>query len=181
MAEKIDILMHQGDDAAFFTVDTAVGSVLLQPAVNATPGGFARFQRADGNYSFQNGDNMLILSMGFVLPLGFELDESLDDTGDMISPSIETRVEQTPSGAVITPLPKMFMPLLNNYEISIGNWHEIPDVDPDTGFELWGHLPVVGDILKISMVNVPADFDESIFHVPCFIKISHTLEIAGSS
>lgn len=177
MAEKIDVLMHQGDMAATFTVDTALAEVPLAPGIDANLG-FSLFENPVGLSIFQNGDNILVLSIGFVLPLGFELAESLTTGGKFFSPFITTRAEQYPSGAIITALPDLFMPLLNNYELSVGNWHDIQDVTPDDGFQIWGHLPVINTtILKVSMVNVPVDFDESVFHVPAFIKVSHTLDL----
>lgn len=67
MSEKIDILALLPLDSPYFTVDTTKLAVQM-----ITPGGYV-MRRSGGYSTFQAGDNITVLSAGYIMPESFTM------------------------------------------------------------------------------------------------------------
>jgi len=148
--------------AARFTCDVSQEKVLLR----VKPMDECIFKNpSDG--LMRAGDNFILLSMGFSLPFGFELDKIVDDDYIYQNLLIYYYEDNDPT-KLVKPLFNSFIPL-PNYEFSINNFIRVP-ID----FQLYGRFePFPATEIYISMAGVPDIFDGKEFHVPIFLKVQH--------
>lgn len=188
MAEIVDVLQTPFDSSAQFTVNLAVDYVPLNQAAGVGP---FIFLAGTGQSIFPKGDNLIILSAGYVLPESFVM-AAYDNTEPifgMISPAMTLLVEDAVTGNSTLcwqfGRDGVFRFPMNNYEIAIGTF-----VNPRTlsrpgpienAFVLKTYFPTIPllavDRPNISMMGVPAALDGKTFHVPVFLKVLHNLSI----
>ena len=163
-------LIQYGDEASQFTVNLAADWVTV-----ASPIGDGILSLTDTINKFAFKDNLNILSMGVFLPFGFEFYEDTHDiSGKFIPTYIESRILRVSDKAIFVLISRTNMPM-ENYELNLGIFIE-PDTTIGERFYLSANLPTDGDeLIRVSMINVPAAFDEKVFHAPIFAKVEHTL------
>lgn len=167
----VDMMIQYGDEAATFTVNTAVDNVVVTTeaadGVLSLAGNFTKFAWKD---SFN------ILSIGVLLPFGFEFYEYDNSVSSKYRPpyvdmELLKGSDKSPFGIIPS---RVNLPF-ENYEMNLGAFI-VPQDAIGESFHFAAHLPSTGnEILKISMVNVPAVFNAKVFHCPIFAKIEHTL------
>lgn len=167
MAEIIDILSTFGDESQFFTVNTAVKFVTL----TASPSGDGFLKTAEGKDTFQPGDNFILLSIGCLLPIGFEFYEWKAAVTTSL-PNIHLK-RKVGAGLMSFWVPNTIWLPFGNYELNMGVFFEAP-VDL-LGFKLASDLTIAA--ARISMIGVPAALNTDEFRVPIFWKVLHTLAI----
>jgi len=170
--KMIDILHHISTDSAFFVTDKTAEKVSLQLPV--FPAGV--LQTAEGYSEFQARDNIVLLSMGIVIPLGFELwdvDLAPPAEAPIGLPEITLYYK---SASLVNPDPfqRICMPFLN-YELSLDKMYTIPATIL-TPYELLARISPVHEV-RISMLSMPEALDEKTFYCPVFAKIEHTLPL----
>lgn len=160
--EIIDILSQPESASCYFQVNTGLSFVQLQPCSS----GIGKHIRADTKYKFSRGDNVVLLSVGFILPLSFELWES----GNHMPTRLQLKAGQDDLTQDLFEPPGIFIPF-ENYELNCGVFLEAPNC-----VDFWTvDFEIENLSVKISMLNVPASLDESQFHVPVFCKVLHTI------
>jgi len=168
----IDILSQSSDQAAFFTVNNALPYVSLQKPLFPNSG---RLETAEGLCFFTRLDNYTLLSLGIVLPLSFELYDTI--INPLIPPVIGlpeiAMYYSTPFNPPVA-YQRIQIPFLN-YEMNYGKTYMIPDVFA-FDFFIHGIISPVHD-LRISMLNIPAALNTLKFYCPVFVKIQHTIEL----
>lgn len=162
--ELIDTLAHKESSSARFDVNTAAPFVQL----DSSPAGF--MYTATGKSVFPSIDNYIILSIAFVLPLGFEIYNSVESVnGNLFQlPAVQRRTKAVGGG--FSPIGENLLIPFANYELNLGIFQT-------------GHFGTIGyemlfnfaNDINISMVNVPEDLNEQRFYVPIWIKVLHTL------
>ena len=168
--ELIEVLAQKGDNVASFLVNNGTSYVnLVVP--NGEQDGL--FERPDGGKRFTFQDNIVILSIGCELPLGFEFYDNIIG-GDFQLPSVGLKYIKNIDG-LSTPIktPSSFWLPFGNYEMNLGIYNEIVDT---VGLFFW----IKGFFnanYRISMVNVPDSLNGETFYVPLFLKILHTIEL----
>jgi len=183
MAEIIDILSPLLADCQSFTVDTSGPDY-----VTCVDYGQVALKNAYQVGSFTRGDNIIILSAGFVLPENFTLwKESADINPNMqyiVMPVGATTLHQY---ACPNFQDGIFIPL-ENYEIGIGTFFEVEtarDIVDGTGslltenFTLKLQYNLAIPFPKISMKNVPTAYNGKVFRVVPFLKILHNFRITA--
>jgi hypothetical protein len=179
----IDVLSQTSAESAYFETNTAVEKVPLT---------YGSGKMYDANYmpALFSKDHFILLSMGVVLPLGFELynvdyqpPNGEPPTGLPIVgayhnelPVIELSMVndgETPEAANI--FQKLYLPFLN-YELSIGKYFQVPNVVTALKYNIYANF-LNTSLVYISMLGVPEALNEKIFQVPIFIKILHTLNM----
>lgn len=171
MSEIIDILTQAGDASFKFTVDTAVNYV---DVVKTNDGEMSVCKTSGATKYFQWKDNPILLSMGCILPLGFEFWENADAIPDQFPPTVNIQFRGNPSGAIFFPTPRIYCLPWPNYEISLGQFHDLPTINEEFAIEMeLSSSPAQ----RISMLNVPAALDEMTFYCPLFLKVMHTKDI----
>lgn len=173
----VDTLVQYGDEADVFTVDSTV------PYKNLTDGGSNHVLSIGGVFNtFQWKDNIQLLSVGVILPLGFDFFPGNKLVTFEPWPNYIALEWRRASDGVIFPFqPNRYNLFAANYESSIGTFLEPPDdITPDAdnpeNFQLVAQMPKGGDTeTRISMINAPASLDESVFAAPIYIKVGHTL------
>ncbi len=168
---KLDVLQHNNDlNTAWFTVNTAVNFVPL----TIQPNGY--LERADLKDTLQFKDPFIMLSVGAILPLGFEFYEN-DVVGDFRGVRIALGAEDIGGGGGVALDPSVIYLPFGNYELSMGNYVQVPAGITDVNGYRISMVFDGGVGQNISMVNVPAALNGAIFHVPLFMKILHTLDM----
>lgn len=167
----IDMMIQYGDEAATFTVNTAVDNV---PVTTETADGILSLA---GNFTkFAWKENFNVLSIGVLLPFGFEFYEYKNSGSNKYRPpyvdmELLKGSDKTPFGII----PSRVNIPFENYEMNLGSFIIPPDAIGES-YHFAAHLPTTAnEILLISMVNVPAAFNAKVFHCPIFAKIEHTL------
>lgn len=151
----------QTHGAATFTVD------LTQDAVELILKPLDECEFASPQFGLlRMGDNFIILSMGFCLPFGFELEKVVDDTTMYQNISLYYQVAPDPDPVTLY---NSFVPF-PNYEYSINMY-----IKNTQDIILKGRFNTYPDPvpIKISMAGVPDIFDTKEFSVPIFVKIQH--------
>ena len=166
----IHTLMQYGDESATFTVNTAVSYVNVTPDT-----GHGILSLTDTINKFAFKDNLNILSIGLMLPFGFELYEYENSALSKYRPAyIQSQILRVGDYAPFVLIDRINLPF-ENYELNLG-WFVSPSVTIGDRFYLSAFLPAAGnEILRISMLNVPAALNEGVFHCPIFAKVQHTL------
>lgn len=167
----IDTLIQYGDQSATFVVNTGVDYVnIINPigdGILSIGGVFDKFQWKD---------NLNLLSICAVLPLGFEFYQSVRIAqGDFLPDHINFKWRRVSDGLLVEWQPARYNLPSANYEMNIGAFLE-PPVVLNGSFNLVGLLPnSVNEKIRISMLNVPAALNEKTFACPVFAKVEHTL------
>lgn len=181
MAEIIDILSPRLDKCQSFTVNTTgpdfvtvidPGQVSLLNTFNV------------GN--FKAGDNLLILSGGFVIPELFTLWKPTADSNPFLQETLIPVGATTGHQYRLTNISDgLYLPL-ENYEIGIGTFFEVEtavDIVDGTGsllrenFTLKMQYNIAYPLPKISMKNVPTSYNGNVFTIVPFLKVLHNLRI----
>lgn len=163
--EIIDLLMNRNVSAPKFTVDTAVQSVPVTYDLLLSDG---LLSSDNGTDYLQVGDNFTVLSMGYVLPLSFELYSvqagGLNENPAFILQTIDrvVFVESLEPDQIYIPLP--------NYEMNFGTFYDNP------GKEVALRVQMRHD-MEVSMVGVNPALHGETFRIPVFAKILHNLEL----
>lgn len=159
--EILDVLMNQANAAPKFTVDTALQSVPVSYDLLLADG---LLSSDEGTDYFQAGDNFQILSMGYVMPLSFEL-YSVKKGGVNENPAFILQtidrvvfVEHLVPGQIYIPLP--------NYEMNFGTFYDNP------GKEIALKMQMRHD-MEVSMVGVNPALHGETFRIPVFAKVLH--------
>jgi hypothetical protein len=161
--EILDVLSHYDDRALQFTVNTAVPFVQASQPVILLAGVMSD---KEGKYYFPAGDNFQIISLGFVLPMGFEIYKT---------EKIGTGIEEPPALSVfainrlnvIIPIsPESVYVPFANYELNFGTFYS--GINQDVRIE----MTVISDLF-VSMVGVPAALNGETFKMPVFAKVLH--------
>ncbi len=172
MPELIDILMHSADsDTPYFTVNTGVSNVSMSLPAEGL------LKAANTLDVLQATDHFQILSLGAVLPLGFEFWEN-DNAGDFRGVNIHLDYKLT-TGGPLTPLdPQAVWLPYGNFEFNLGNYVKFNTLLVDEDFRLYLNFEsVVGQ--KVSMIGVDDALNTLEFRVPLFMKILHTLPLTN--
>jgi len=181
MAEIIDVLSPRLADCQSFTVDTSgpdyvtvvdPGQVALKNTFNV------------GN--FRAGDNIIIMSAGFVLPEMFTLWKPTADSNPFLQETLIPKGATTAHQYRLTNISDgLYLPL-ENYEIGIGTFFEVEtavDIVDGTGsllnenFTMMIQYNIAYPLPKISMKNVPAAYHGEVFTLVPFVKVLHNLSI----
>jgi len=166
----ISTLSNWGDHAATFTVNLAVAHVDITPAIGTGLLSLSKFQNV-----LDWKDNFNLLSIGIILPNGFEFYENEDSvTNDFFPPFVDLKYIRDTDSVVFPINPARITLPSGNYELSINQFFEV-NKDIKNAFSIIGRLAdTAPKIQKISMINVPADLDGETFHIPIYAKIEHT-------
>lgn len=183
MAEIIDILSPLLADCQSFTVDTTGPDF-----VTCVDYGQVSLKNAFQVGTFRKGDNIIILSAGFVIPEMFTLWKPAADVNPHVQytliPVGKTTLHQYNNPNFQDGL---FVPL-ENYEVGIGTFFEVEkarDIVDGTGslltedFELKLQYNLSVPFPKISMKNVPAAYNGKVFRIVPFFKVLHTLRVTA--
>ena len=160
--ELIEILSQNASNAAFFTVNTAVSFVPLAYSGGVDDG---IMMDANGNEYFIPGDNYQMLSVGYHLPLSFEIYNVLNGATDE---NVKINMATNLRGGGVPPLilpEKLYIPF-PNFELNFGVFYKSFGEEIKLNFQF---LYTV----NISMVNVPVALNGLVFRVPIFSKIKH--------
>ena len=163
MAMIVDTLVQYGAQAYTFTVNTAVTKV----ECNQDPAGVENVLSIGGVFNtFQWKDNLILLSVGVILPLGFDFypSERVSDSAKWPN-YVGLSWRKVSDGSEITFSPNRYNLFAANYEQSIGAYLEPPDTVGEN-FQLVARMP--DDLVEktyISMLNVPAALEGEEFAV----------------
>lgn len=173
MAEIIDILATHGDEAPTFIVDTAQKYVSLTQPVSGLDGVLGTSARET---KFYNGDNLILLSIGCMLPIGFEFYEFFSGAPDnqgRVLPEIFLNYRKDGAGSVTFDPRRIWLPY-GNYELNTGVFLTAPT----DAVDYWEIICRMNwDNCRISMVNVPAVLQGDTFSVQIYWKVLHTLAL----
>jgi hypothetical protein len=174
MAEIIDVLRPDIGGGGLFTVDNTVLSVpMFAPLV------FNKMYATTGNGLFQRGDNIIILSAGYIMPESFVMANQSGKPAAAISLVAQKNI----SGANILVEPfgnagQIAIPFAN-YEMSIGVFIDTERLLIDDDFYMCSVFP--GGSLtvepEISMINVPASLNGITMEAFPFIKVLHNIPL----
>lgn len=176
MSEIIDILRYQSNLFPQFTVDT---TGVRQVPITPTAGGGAICDAA-GHERFQKGDSVIILSMGYVLPLCFQLDMEHNVLNNPYSVFFLKAKGKTT--AQLYPLNEMLNAVhvpLESYECSLNIFinvmnqplaggHNLKDEDFALNL-VWSNVFQV----FVSMVSVPTALNTTVQDIVPFVKVLH--------
>ncbi len=161
----IDLMQHDFVNAASFTVDTTgPDSVSIVPIAAPVLSDY------NGNSAIPGGDNFTILSMGYVLPRGYEAFQNA--AGNMSAHATMIVKPATDPALPLEPGPAGVLIPFGNYELSLGITQDVTLITAEA-YELQFKL----EGLKVSMLNVPVSENGKVYKVPLFAKIAHTLKI----
>lgn len=173
--EIIDILIPNAGGGGTFTVNVAASSVpLFAPLI------FNKMYTPSGKGLFARGDNLIILSAGYIMPESFVMANQTGKPAAAIALVAHKNIAGTDilitsfgnSGSVYVPFV--------NYEISIGVFVDTENLLINEDFYLQSVFPgnSLGAEPEISMNNVPAAFDGLTFEVMPFIKVLHNTALS---
>lgn len=181
MPEIIDILTLPAEKSDRFTVDKSLEFV----SIVAPPGPDYTFKNASNKGIFLNGDNLTIVSAGFILPEAFTFYKNPAQLS-FYSFLLSQLAIKGISGDifkidVLGTMAGVYIPL-ENYEISINTFVDLtkqkrvvaPHIKLNENFSLF---TVIADTLKISMKAIPATYDGKTFIVSPFFKILHNFSL----
>ena len=164
----VSVLAHRQDYAYSFTVDVSQDSVGLS---SSEP--IHYMFNGEDKRKFPAGDSINLLSMGAILPRGYEFYELKNGTDKFVLPTVSLRVRlETGVDLLIAPI-KQNLPF-GDYEISINTFlsaNTLSETEFNLAFEFDTSLPLP----EISMLNVPVSEDGKVYHVSLFAKIQHNL------
>lgn len=183
MAEIIDVLSPRLADCQSFTVDTTGPDY-----VECVDPGQVALKNAFNVGTFKKGDNIIILSAGFVIPEMFTLWKPVADANSnmqyILIPKGTTTLHQYNNPNFQDGL---YIPL-ENYEFGIGTFFEVEkaqDIVDGSGslltedFQLMLQYNLAVPFPKISMKNVPAVYNGEVFRIVPFFKVLHTLRVTA--
>lgn len=159
------------DQFATFTVNVAFNFVpLVIPA-----GDTGIMENAQGFSWLIYKEHFNLISIGFVLPLGFEIFNVLTGAADPVLPSLNLRFKQ--NGGVSAQLQpgKLYIPF-GSYELNMGTFYNMNStLSPvlTSSYQLLFNFDATRTV-NISMVGVPAMLNGMTFSAPVFAKIEHT-------
>ena len=178
--EFIEIMQPRISDCPKFTVNNAVNFV---PVTNMLAESV--FYSGSSYSVFTTADNLIILSAGYFIPENFVL-WNMEDASGVKEPTIQLRLrlkENTGTfwdirgfgsgGTLPIPFP--------NYEISLGGFVNTKDLGLNqttyqlTGIMNYDSTTATPDRMQISMVNVPAALNGTIFYIVPFVKVMHSI------
>lgn len=169
MPEQIDIIQTATNNASTFTVNTAVENVTMaasvSPGILSDPG---------GNTFFEEGENIVILSLGFKLPHNFVLGQTPAAAPVFTYPLIQLRYQKR-SGGPFLALPVLasgglFVPF-ENYEVALDVFADMAALGVGEDWQLGARL--IGTMPEVSMVGVPAVLNTNVYSGPIFVKVLH--------
>lgn len=164
--EIVEIVTQKDINVGQFTVNTGVDFV----PITYIPGNYGNLSNADGNSFIESGDNFEILSLGFTLPLSFEVYKTESGT-PMDVPRI--KLGWKAAAGLVVPLsnPAQYYLPLANYEYAIGKFVN----KVTTGKKIFCASFV--DTVYVSMVGVPTQLNGKTFSAPIFMKIKHNVKM----
>lgn len=172
MAEIIDILNLKITESPNFVVNTAINSVSLNNC-----GTQFIFRNASNKRWFHQGDNIIILSVGFYLPESFvmaqrpaaglnrALFEFTLGSDDTSLANYRPADAFGGSGNIFIPFP--------NYEMSIGTYIDAELYLQADDYVLIGTFGNNANPIEISMINVPAALNGDTIYLTPWIKVLH--------
>lgn len=183
MAEIIDILSPRLADCQSFTVDTTGPDY-----VTVVDPGQVALKNTFNVGTFKAGDNIIIMSAGFVLPEMFTLWKPTIDSNPLLQETLIPKGNTTNHQYRLTNISDgLYLPL-ENYEVGIGTFFEVEtavDIVDGTGsllnenFTLMIQYNIAYPLPKISMKNVPAVYNGEVFTIVPFLKVLHNLRITA--
>jgi|WetSurMetagenome_2_1015567.scaffolds.fasta_scaffold03637_14 hypothetical protein len=183
MAEIIDVLSPRLADCFSFTVDTTGPDY-----VAVVDPGQVSLKNTYNVGSFKAGDNLLIMSAGFVMPEMFTLWKPVADANPLLQYILIPVGNTTGHQYRLTNISDgLFMPL-ENYEMGIGTFFDVEtavDIVDGTGsllnedFILKIQFNIAYPLPKVSMKNVPASYNGEVFSIVPFLKVLHNLRITA--
>ena len=170
----IDTLIQYGTEAAKFTVNNAVDYV--EPVYDAPSTKVLSIGGVFNRFTWR--ENLVLISIGLFLPLGFDLYPKKRNADNEPWPDyIDLFWRRASSGVLFGWQPSRYNLPSVNYELSIGATLNPPDsVGED--FNLVAIIPDTNDLegsTRVSMLNVPDSLNGEVFSCPVFAKIGHTL------
>lgn len=172
----VDLLGQLAGEVDQFVVDTTASP----PYVPIISQGVGRMTNADNQHElFAYRDNFTILSLGFYLPLGFEMWETeLISSGGYYPMTLDLFFQRNSDSVIFVPdeLPSVYLPFAN-YEMNLNKLMKIPmGIGDGQSFRFLVRLRLDNFVThRVSMVGVPTDLNEMLFQCPTFCKIEHTL------
>ncbi len=169
----IDLIMNVGDNETWaFTVNNLVTNIAM-----VAPANDGVLSRADFIELFQATDHFRILSLGCLLPLGFQFYEN-DVAGSYRPPKLTLNAKIGGGGLTAIEPSTIWLPY-ENYELNLGSYNNLnPSVFSST-FSL--HLSFdTGQGQKVSMIGVPDDLNGIEFRCPLYMKVEHTLPMIAA-
>lgn len=151
----IEVLTQEAANANTFVINNGFDSV-------AVTAGNGKVTNAEGYKYFKAGDNVNILSMGFYIPMGFDI----YGTNENIKFSINGY--NTLGIISFLMLPGIFTIPFSNYEMATG----VFTLGVSQKIQL-AHS--IFNSLNISMIGVPAALNTKTFKIFSFFKVEHTL------
>lgn len=159
----------------YFTTDLAQDYVNLTYPTIGTGEPYEYFlSNGRARSELRDYDRFEIISIGFNLPLQFELYEEglklsvgyYDTEGDNLGIN------------GLGDLGELILPFAN-YEYPIGLSYTPDELSMATPMQIGVLVSnLEGDPLKISMINVPADLDTKVFYCPVWMKIAHNVSLS---
>jgi hypothetical protein len=180
MSERIDILTPSYANLPYITVNNAVNKVAITYAGGSDP----TLINGYGQSTFARGDNFIVLSIGIVLPLSFQLHRQNDVAASPLILSFYGKAlaklyyfrEFNPGGAGYVALP------MENYETSLGVFVDIQNQDVNTGSYIKNSVFTlqygIAGTSNVSMSGVPTALNGTVQRLVPFVKVLHTLALS---
>lgn len=155
----VTIILSQTDGAAYFTVDTNAFNVPL-----VLPNNYGLLKAGDDSSFIPAGNNINLISMGIIMPIGFNIFPASDNTYFYQKielywfPRNETKYFSN----------EYIMPW-TDYEMNINQFLPFGN-NQSKDYQLYANFNI-DNMPKISMLGVPKELDEMVFNVPIFVKI----------
>lgn len=161
---QVDVISQY--NCHFFEVDTAQEYVEVQQPIIED---FSILRNGKGNGKFIKGDGFGLISLGIILPLGFEFYKASDDVG-----FLQTFNLKLVSGTGVIDIDNLFFPY-ENYELSMNIYYPESALTPDS-FHI---TAIFNDSPKpqVSMLNVPSKLNGKKIYVPIWLKVEHTFPL----
>ncbi len=169
----IDLIMNIGDNETWaFTVNNLVTNVSM-----VAPANDGLCSRADFRELFTATDHFQILSLGCVLPVGFQFWEN--DLAGSYRPAKLTLNAKIGGGGLTAIEPSSLWLPYENYELNLGSYNNLNSSVFLNSFSLHCSFDT-GQGQKISMIGVPDDLNGIEFRCPLYMKVFHTLPMEGA-
>jgi hypothetical protein len=181
--EIIEIITPLLAERPRFTVDNTAVSVAA-----TAMSGFSKFYNGAGKKVFQSGDNVLLLSAGYILPEMFTLAQTKptsEPATNLDQPNLSINSVDEDAGATISNVLLDLIFPMGNFELPLGVYYN------STGYDEFLHLQLtaqkftlrgllVVNPCKISMVNVPDKLQSTVQYITPFIKVLHNKPLTDS-
>jgi hypothetical protein len=183
MSSIFDLLTLKPLYSPYFVVNTAASYVLIQPP-SLGAGIYPVFSNSGGVTVLAAGDNINIISAGYVLPESFVMASGAPDPSEFKVPRIILGVKDAGSSSILY-IPELgglggiSLPM-ENFESGIGLFVNIASIFSGK-YQLYGKLHQDDTYLpRVSMQGVPASLDATTQLVTVFLKITHNSAMAAT-